>query len=174
MPKKKRRTPKAKTQRPRPAGSPGQGSRLPAAQENAMRQMEEKVQGRLGDVKLLRNPAGMEKMSTVMERFIEPYMDETFDNEAMNKLLVVAVTAWNAALMEPKERTDFLKKMAKALPWSARRDFRKIVQEMVERKQQFFADNQRQIIDYQITDLGDQYHLSVISSMPPDQTNEKA
>jgi len=37
---------------------------------------------------------------------------------------------------------------------------------LIRRKQTYFADINRYIIDYQVTDLGDSYHLAVVSSMP--------
>jgi len=174
MPKKQKRNAKPKIQRRKPATSPAQPPGLAAAQEKAMRQMEEMAQQRFTGAKVIRNTGDTEKMSDVLERFVEPYVDEITDDEAMDKLFAVAVIAWNAALLEPNEQADFIEKMAKALPWRARRDFRQVVLEMVERKNRFFADNQRHIFDYKFTDLGGQYHLSVISSFPPDLPNEKA
>ncbi len=48
----------------------------------------------------------------------------------------------------------------------AQMDALEIIDEMIARKQQFFADNQRLIMDFQLQDTGKSFHLSVASTLP--------
>ena len=50
-------------------------------------------------------------------------------------------------------------------------DFYAIVGEMIERKNRYFAGHTRHILDYELTDTGDDYHISVISTLTPGQLN---
>ena len=50
----------------------------------------------------------------------------------------------------------------------AKKDTKDIIDEMIVRKQQLFADNQRYIIDFQLQDSGKQFHLSVASTLLAD------
>jgi hypothetical protein len=50
-------------------------------------------------------------------------------------------------------------------------DFYAIVGEMIERKNRYFAGYTRHILDYELTDTGDDYHISVISTLTPGQLN---
>jgi hypothetical protein len=42
---------------------------------------------------------------------------------------------------------------------------REIIDELIVRKQTFFADNKRSIIDFQLQDMGQTFHLSVASAL---------
>ena len=55
-------------------------------------------------------------------------------------------------------------------PASLRQDFRNVLWEMIERKQRYFADNRRTVLDYQLTDLGGQWHLSIVSTLPSEES----
>ena len=87
----------------------------------------------------------------------------------MRKLITTALVAWNAALLPEAERADHLANMAKALPEETHADFYAIVAEMIERKEKHFAQYDRTIVDYELVDRGDDYHLSVISIVPGDE-----
>lgn len=47
----------------------------------------------------------------------------------------------------------------------ARQDAREIIDGLIARKQTFFADNKRYIIDFQLQDMGQTFHLSVASTL---------
>ncbi|RME48076.1 MAG: hypothetical protein D6796_06800 [Caldilineae bacterium] len=118
------------------------------------------------DVKFAHNPRGVPKMSEVLQEFIAPYQHIPEDEEAMHKLIITAVVAWNVALMPESDRADYLARFAKTLPKEVREDFYNIVGELIERKEKYFARHNRMIIDYELVDLGDAYHIAVISTMP--------
>jgi hypothetical protein len=77
---------------------------------------------------------------------------------------VTAVIAWNTALFSAEEREAHLEKMLEAFPEEVRADGRAIISELIERKERYFSEYRRMIIDYEVTDTGEDYHLIVIST----------
>ncbi len=112
-------------------------------------------------------PEQAEKMSEVLLDFIEPYREFADTTEAMRRLITTALVAWNTALLPEAEQAESLKQMSKAIPADTVDDFYAIVGDMIERKNRFFADYTRHILDYELTDTGDSYHVSVISTVNP-------
>ncbi|HZU35784.1 MAG TPA: hypothetical protein VFA18_07745 [Gemmataceae bacterium] len=113
------------------------------------------------------SPPGVEKMSVVLEEFVEPYMEDCKTPETVEKLLSLGTIAWNAALVSGSEREDLLNSMLSEMPAEIRDDARSILLELVHRKETYFADNQRFILDFQLVPgAGGEPRLNVISSMP--------
>jgi thymidine phosphorylase len=138
--------------------------------------LQDKVQqGALGDkfAGMVENPKGEVKMSEVLESFVEPYLDAARNHSQREKLFGIAMVAWNLALMPEGDRPSLIDRMVKAGIQSndrlAQQDTREIINEMIVRKQKFFADNKRCIVDFQLQDVGNQFHLSVASTLlnPP-------
>ena len=121
--------------------------------------------------KVLYEPAGHEKMSEVLEDFIEPFQDLADNEDAYRKLLSLAMVAWNAALLpEDRQRAMIDKMIEVGLAKASRSDrihTRKLVEIMVQRKQSLFVSNKRMIISFELTDTGSGYNLSVMSTLEP-------
>lgn len=107
---------------------------------------------------------GRVSLSDVFVDFISPYRRFATTTDAFNKLLAVAAVGWNAALLPPDERKKFLDDVRKTmLDKQAIEDFDAIVDDFITRKQKRFAEHTRMIVDHELTDLGDDYHISVVS-----------
>lgn len=119
--------------------------------------------------RIVSQPAGREKMSEVLEEFVHPYLDLTDNADDYRKLLLMAVLAWNAALMPEEKRRGMIDDTLSAgLPQATDADraaARALIEEMVRRKQDHFPANRRNIISFQVTDTGDGYHLLVASTV---------
>ncbi len=109
-----------------------------------------------------------EKMSDVIDEFVRPYEQSADSTEAYRRLIATAIIAWNAALVQGAERETWLSDMLKAIaPHGDRqlqKDFHGIVSEMIERKEKYFANNRRYILNYQVTETPTGLHLSVAST----------
>jgi hypothetical protein len=114
-------------------------------------------------------PAGQEKMSDVLEDFIEPYMGSVEDEDAHRKLLSLGVLAWNAALLPEDRRKamidDFVSKGFPPGSADLATKLRSLVDSMVERKLAHFASNRRAIISFELKDTGRDFHLTVASTL---------
>jgi len=117
-----------------------------------------------GDVIIVPSPGGAEKMSEVLMEFLEPYSGQWRTEEDLRKLLSVAIIAWNAALVTGGKRSELIESTLEALPPEVRPDARAIIEEMIRRKETFFANNHRMIVDYELTMGPAGPHLSVIST----------
>jgi hypothetical protein len=119
--------------------------------------------------KVVYEPAGREKMSDVLEDFIEPYRDMADTEDAFRKLLTLALLAWNAALLpEDRRRTMIDETLGAGFSRASEADrsqAREFVEVMVRRKEEYFPSNRRAIISFELTDKGDDYHLSVASTL---------
>jgi hypothetical protein len=104
------------------------------------------------------------KISEVLKEFVAPYREFADTEEAFRKLLATAVAAWNTALFPAEEREAHVEKVLDALPEEVRADGRAIISELMERKERYFSEYRRMIIDYEVTDMGEDYHLVVIST----------
>jgi hypothetical protein len=109
-------------------------------------------------------------MSEVLWEFVAPYMPLAPDREAVEKLLTMAIAAWNVTLFPVGERAQRLRELSTTLPTEARTDFLALIQDMMTRKERDFAQNTRYILNYELTERRASYHLNVLSTLlPPPQ-----
>jgi len=107
------------------------------------------------------------KMSDVLEEFVEPYRQFAETKDAYRKLLAVAIVAWNVMLFPEKDRPSRLDQFLVILPEHVREEGRQIIEELMVRKQRFFSQHRRMIIDFEVAGTGGQWHLSVMSTIHP-------
>ena len=113
------------------------------------------------------NPAGTEKMSEVIFRFVEPFKDD--DGLVSKGMLEIAIIIWNASFMPSDMQRKALEDVVNVLPSDdseARRDMFFIVNMLLERKRQYFSNNKRMIMDYHVTGSAHSIHLDVVSTVP--------
>jgi len=102
-------------------------------------------------------------MSEVLEEFVEPYEQFAETKEAYRKLLTTALVAWNVMLFPEKYRQSKLDDLLATLPDNVREEGRQVVEELMVRKERFFSQYKRMIVDYEVADVGNKWHLSVMS-----------
>ena len=108
------------------------------------------------------------KMSDVLEDFVEPYMQFAETKEAYQKLLTTAVVAWNVMLFPEEERSSMLDELLGTLPEDVRNVGRQSIEELMVRKERFFSQYRRMIIDFEVRDTGNKWRLAVISLADPE------
>jgi len=157
--------------------SKGFAELLSQGKEEKVRQRQlEKLQQRIQDGTLgfeaagvLLEPKGEVKMSKVLGSFVEPYLAFAHNKAQRRKLLEVAILAWNLAIMPESERQLMIDQLiadcSEPNDLLAQQDMREIIDELIARKQKFFANNERFIIDFQLQDTGKQLHFSVASTL---------
>lgn len=114
---------------------------------------------------LVVTPRSSTKMSEVLWSFVEPYREFANTEEALRRLLTLAVLAWDAALLPEEERPRMIGEVFQALPLDEelRTGLRGIVDELIERKERCFSQYKRPIVDFELQDRGRDYHLIVVS-----------
>lgn len=114
-------------------------------------------------MKILRNPAGREKMSEVIGEFAQPWMDLVRTDEDYATILRLAIIAWNSAHLAEQERFEGLDpEMVKALGEPGM----KLLRSMIDYKLAHYSDYNRPILDYEISGAGPNLRLEVVSSVP--------
>jgi len=104
------------------------------------------------------------KMSEVLEAFIAPYMEFAETEESFEKLVAIAVIAWNAALLPRRAQTKAINDLLTSLPPETHADAKSIVRDLIRRKRKYFGKIRRAIIDFEIIDTRDGFHLTVAST----------
>ena len=142
------------------------------ASDRSFDRLKQKVNRSYGkNVKLVMNEGEIVKMSEVLEDFIEPYTDDSLNKHGLQMLISMGILAWNIALMPKEKRTEMLNEsFAATMPDADPDDIafgKNMVEEMIDRKNKFFADNQRMIMNFELQYVSrGQYHISVASTMP--------
>jgi hypothetical protein len=107
------------------------------------------------------------KLSAALLEFIAPYDDPTFNKDAYERLAAMAVVAWNAAILKGKERRQLLKVCIDAIVASSgeewHKETEKILAMMIKRKEQFFADDERHILEYSVVETKTHRNVAVSS-----------
>jgi len=120
------------------------------------------------NVLLVESPPG-HSMSEVLLDFIDPYLDESPEDEedadGLRNVLAVAVVAWNAAILPSQKGEKLIEACLATMPEQMRAEARQWLDELVRRKHQHFADNRRLIIDYTVTMRSDGPHVQVMSTL---------
>jgi hypothetical protein len=133
----------------------------------------QKVAAKAGDnAKYLVNPPGEISMSDAISQLIEPYKDDAPDYKAFRTLVTFGCTAWNASILPQDQRTEMLEKVLAALT-AGKKDHAEMlefVNELMDRKKRLFPHVTRMIVDFKVTDRGDDFHIAVASTLskPPE------
>ena len=107
-----------------------------------------------------------QSMSEVLLDFIDPYLDEgQYDPDNLHKTLAIAMIAWNAAIAPVTEREKLMEACIATMPEPIRADGRSWLDELIRRKHQHFADNQRLILNYTVTMRPDGPFVQVVSTL---------
>lgn len=100
--------------------------------------------------KIVIEPGGQEKMSEVLMEFLEPYSRYWETKEELTKLLAVAAIAWNASFFPREEWAEIIEN-GESIPPEMRQDLKGIIEAMIERKERYFGNIKRMIMNYNVT-----------------------
>lgn len=118
-------------------------------------------------------PPGVEKMSEVLMEYAEPLTTPlpAHDDKAFRNAIGVAAMCWNAALSPKELRKEGLNQFvsSRANEMLPAAELREILNFMVERKNRFFRNNKRWILDYSVTCTKKDRHVQIASTLEPKQ-----
>jgi len=124
----------------------------------------------LKDTPILINPPDAEKMSDVILRFAEP-LKVAYGNMT-EKVISFAILVWNASLLPHDKQADAIKAIVEKLAETDRElqvHCLAYITMLLDRKQRMFAENQRFILDYHVSESSGNLHLDVVSTLVPDK-----
>ena len=119
------------------------------------------IKNRMGEVKWGRCT---QKMSEVILDFAEPLLRDAPDLESEKTAIAFAIICWNIAILKETGDEKVVEETLGAAGDEAGKELRRFAKEMMERKQSFFADNKKLILDYQFTEEPEGFHLYVVST----------
>ncbi len=105
------------------------------------------------------------KMSQVIIDFAKPVLETANTEEEFRKGIGLAALAWNTSLLPEVERDEMISQsISSSIPDAA--DSVLVALEMlIARKHQYFPNNNRYIMDYELSGTPPDLHLSVVSSL---------
>ena len=114
---------------------------------------------------VIANPAGRSKMSEVLLDFIEPYREDAESEGDLRSLLSMGIGAWNVALLPKAEREDVINQVIAEGLMDEEDNFRRLANELIARKEKYFAHCPRFIFGYELTVGREGPHLTVLSAL---------
>jgi len=104
-------------------------------------------------------------MSDALLEYAEPFMDVVYtdDKEEYERAIMMAMLLWNAAILQEEGNDDSANRLLEPLMEDT--ESKGVVEYMLRRKREMFPDVNRFILDYEVTDRGNDFHLSVASTM---------
>jgi hypothetical protein len=118
------------------------------------------------NAKIIHSPPGLAKMSEVFEDFMAPEIQNAEDEGQLRRVLTLGMIAWNASLLSPVEREELLEKTEQTLPADVRPELRPLVEPLIRRKEEHFAEHRRLILKYILNYAAERPQLQVLSTMP--------
>lgn len=118
--------------------------------------------------RVLVDSGGVEKMSEVLDRFVEPYMKLATTDVGVRRIYSYGTAAWNASFFSVDKQNETIDRILTSahIPDEGQIVVRSLLLDMIERKKAYFATDHRVILDYRLTDTGDGFHLTVIALLP--------
>ena len=145
--------------------------------QNPLASLEKKLRKKSPSFdKLIVSPPGEAKMSEVLEEFIEPYGDLAETKKATIRLLTLATLAWNMALCSPADQQEMMDQVLTDEIMEGdielKAEIQGLIKDLIRRKNRYFCQYKRMIVDFELKDQGNGYYLSVASTLSTDDSDE--
>ena len=100
-------------------------------------------------------------------QIIKPYTDDAPVFRSMQNLVTYACAAWNISISSDDEEKS-VNALFAMLPIKKkdREETLALLHALIERKRKLFPDVTRKIVDFKVTDRGDDFHIAVASTLP--------
>ena len=92
-----------------------------------------------------------------------PYRHDRLTLKAYRALIGMAAAAWNVTLLPERERTQAFREIIAGAAAKDRHAVADILVALVRRKEELFPDDRRTIVHWEVSELADEYHVSVAS-----------
>jgi hypothetical protein len=131
-----------------------------------LQKLMREVKAKTRVTKTLVNPEGELSISDAISQIIAPYRHLADDYDSFHKLVTTACAAWNASILPADKRENMLADMRNLMPdQQSREDFTEIVKELMKRKNKLYPKVDRMIVQFKVTDRGNDFHIAVASTL---------
>lgn len=122
------------------------------------------------DLELLQSSPKIEKMSEIIIDFAQPLLNVAENAQSQKQAIITAILGWNLALLPKEAQPDQLNKIKKMLRPSTDSDQLanetvKILNSLMSRKDFLYPEINRMIVDYELIDTPQGFHLNVVSNI---------
>jgi hypothetical protein len=131
-----------------------------------------KAKQRLNDPELevLQSSPKFEKMSEIIIDFAEPLLDVAENTQSQKQAITTAILGWNLALLQKEAHPDQLNKIKKTLHTATNSDqlgneVSEVLNFLGSRKDTLYPEINRMIVDYELIDTPQGFHLNVVSNI---------
>jgi hypothetical protein len=112
------------------------------------------------------NPEGEVKMSEVLRDFVEPYVETTENQTQYENMLSLAIISWNLSFLPKDRQQEIIANIYETTNDAETAEFYEhFIYTMIQRKQAYFSEYTRQIVDFEVTDVGSEYRVAVASTL---------
>lgn len=124
---------------------------------------------------IVENPPDQAKMSGVLLEFAAPLLERFEPEISAEKIIGVAIVAWNLSLLPEAEHSRLLDELAGKMSLNTEgvKEMNDAITWLVDRKRKHFTEHRRHILDYRVSDLGGQRNLQVVSTLVPQDRQSK-
>jgi hypothetical protein len=138
---------------------------------DARQAMAVRLSSRFGDGRTevpLRAPLpGQPRISESLQQLLDPYFDENTTGEEFRRMTVLAVLAWNRAVLPEQRGQEVIREARQHFPAEDEKTFLDLMEELVRRKRKLFPDDHRLIVDVEACKESDgTYYITAASGMP--------
>jgi len=132
----------------------------------ARREKIARMQRQSQDGEVLVTPqGGLVSMSEALIDFMEINSQEWTNEEHLRKVIVLGMVAWNAAIASGAEREKLIQSTVATLPPDIRAEARGHLNMLIHRKELFFHNNKRLMLDYKLTMAPSGPYIQVMSTL---------
>jgi hypothetical protein len=138
--------------------------------DETMARMQDQLTEQYGIGHEMVRDSSLEKMSDALLEYGKPFIDlvQSDSKADYEKSIKISMMLWNCSIMQDVKGPGGRKEIEKMLkPVMPDAESKEVVRYMLERKRQMFPDNNRIILNYELAETPDGFHLSVASTIPP-------
>jgi hypothetical protein len=113
------------------------------------------------------NPRGELSLSGAIAKLIEPYKGEALDYNSFHSLVTYACLAWNMSILPSEDHAEMKKKIIALGPANVqdRLMMLGLINELMDRKTKLFPEVKRMIVEFKVTDRGNDFHIAIASTL---------
>jgi hypothetical protein len=103
------------------------------------------------------------RLSERLVDLIAPYREQGLTSQRYELLIGAAATAWNLSLLPEAERPEALRRAFRNAKVTDLEAAAEVIVTLMRRKEQLFPHDRRTILSWEVSELGNQFHVSVAS-----------